>query len=427
MKLTRFKLYDNYIVYLFILFLPFSYALTFRIGFPLKISELALALLAILFLIRGHFRFFALHTTASKLLFAFIGVAILSTLINLFWDYSYPFKEFDSRVNNRVDSIMKLFYLFLAFFTFLISSNAVRVNKDKYINLFLIGAILASIYGWYLFFSSLLGVPYFLLPGMINPLQKFSLLGTQIVRTGTFLEGNYMGLFLLVAGIVALYHKKYKTAIYLLISIVTTVSTMAISCLIIFLGLHFFKQYFTKRNLHKLLIIFIIGFSGLSLLSINPAFRAVIIEKFTGDTQKLTYASYSKADRLNTALTATNIGIANPAIGVGLGNYALHYDKYNLDNRFPHPDFKVIPNNIYAELIAETGFIGFLLFIAFYLILLRTASVSDSTGILRNGLIVLGIYFMTFPTYTILFIWFYFALIASVGSVTSKQSLAPAA
>lgn len=413
MRVLKFNLYDNYIVYLFFIFLAFSYALTFKLGFPLKISEIALGIILILFLIKKRFRLYALNLLPNKILLAFITLTAVSTIINLFWNYDYDLKQFDSRFGYKIDSILKMFYVVLAYFAFLLSTNALSINKRKYLDLFLIGAVVAAVYGWYLFLSSLAGLPYLILPGMDTPLQTFYLFGQGVVRNGTFLEGNYMGLFLLISGIVAIYHQKTKLAVFLLLSIVTTVSTMAISCLILFLGLHFFKKYFTKKHLPKLIFIFVAGLITLSLLSINQTFRDIVIDKLTGSTEKLSNASFSKADRLNSTYAALNMGLSNPFIGVGISNYALHYERYNTDRRFADRDFKVIPNNVYTEIFAELGIFSFILFLCFIASLFKIAS-NDQTGVLRNGLIVLSIYLLTFPTFTLLFIWFYFGLIASV-------------
>jgi O-antigen ligase len=413
MKIIKFKLYDNFLVGLFFFFLAFNYALTFRLGFPLKISEISLILIILLLLFKKRFKLVSLNTTSNKILAAFIILVALSTVINLFWSYGYTFKVFESRLSPKLDSILKLGYLTLAALAYLLTINVLNVNKAKYLKLMLIGSVIAAIYGWYLFISSFAGLPYLILPGMQAPLQKFNLLGTAVVRNGTFLEGNYMGLYLLLSGIVALYNRNIKIAVFLFISILSTVSTMAISCLGIFLALHFFKKYFTKRNLHKLLLFSIIGIAALVILSFNPAFRAVVIDKLAGDPDKITYASYSKADRLNTAYTAVKVALANPVLGVGISNYALHYDAYNNKPMFHYENYKVIPNNIYVEILAEVGILGLLLFVVFYLMVFKTA-LRDETGILKNGLIVLAIYYLTFPTFTILFVWVYFGLVASL-------------
>lgn len=413
MRILKFNLYDNYIVYLFFIFLGFSYALTFNLGFPLKISEVALGILVIFFLIRKRFHLYALNLLPNKIFLLFIILTVVSTITNLFWNYDYDLKQFDSRFGYKIDSILKMFYVILAYFAFLLVTNALTTNKQKYLDLFLIGAVIAALYGWYLFISSLAGIPYLILPGITPPLQTFALFGQAVVRSGTFLEGNYMGLFLLIAGIVAIYLNRTKTAIFLLLSVITTVSTMGISCLILFLGLHFFSKYFTKKHLPKLIALLIAGLLTLSLLSTQQAFRDVVINKLTSNTDKLNQESFSKADRLNSTYAAINMGLANPFIGVGISNYALHYENFNTDPRFANRNFKVIPNNVYTEILAELGIFSFIAFLLFIASLFKLAS-HDKTSVLRNGLIVLSIYLLTFPTFTLLFIWFYFGLIASV-------------
>ncbi|MES2397294.1 MAG: O-antigen ligase family protein, partial [Bacteroidota bacterium] len=122
-------------------------------------------------------------------------------------------------------------------------------------------------------------------------------------------------------------------------------------------------------------------------------------------------AAQLEADRLDLIKVAFLIGANNPILGVGISNYALHYKQYGYDKRFKR-DFKVIPNNVYAEIFSETGVIGLFLFFYFLFLLLQQTS-SDKTNVLKYGLIVSMVYLLAFPTYTVLFIWVFFGLITS--------------
>ncbi|WP_187263693.1 O-antigen ligase family protein [Pontibacter beigongshangensis] len=419
----KFKLYDNTVIAFFFFFLAYSYALTIQIAFPLKISEIALGLIFLLILIHQKIRILGLRHPYQIALLAFILFTVLSTTVNLFWEYPYSFHEYESRFGYKFDSIMKLAYLILAYLAYIVSANALHDRPYKYLSLFLYGAAIAALYSWYLFISSLIGVPYLLLPGMDEEPQTMYVFGKTLVRCGTFKEGNYMGLFLLVSGIVAMYVKKNKFAILFFITIITTSSTTSIVGLGIFLSLHYFHAYFNTKNFHRFLVVAAVAGIVLVLLFQIEGFRFIIVDKLFSDTSKITHATFSKADRTNSTLTALNVGNANPFIGVGISNYALHYIEYLADPRFRFMNFKVIPNNIYMEILSEVGYTGLFLFLIFLYCLFRKSTI-DKSRVLRNGLIAMLICFIAFPTFTLLFIWFYFGLIASLDSSKPSRSTA---
>jgi len=416
------SLSNNFVNNIFFLFIPFTYALTFNIGFPLKLSEIALFILIFLYSFKGKFTIQKQSITIIKLLTLFCVFALLSTFINLLWIYPYKLNAYESRFGYAFDSLFKLFYLLLAYSAFLFSLKSFAYNQSKFLKIFLIGAILAAIYSWYLFLGSFLRIPVLLLPGMDTQPQAVGLSIGTFIRCGTFKEGNYMGLFLVIAAAIAFYASRPKVGYFLLFTIVTTVSSMGILCGIIFVLLYNFKKLFTKKNLLKLLI-FLIGFAVLFLILLsNKDFQFLLYSKIFGQTKAITNnAEFSKADRLNSSVTAFRIGLHNPILGVGLSNYSLHQKEYNADKRFFVQDFKSIPNNVYAELFSELGIIGFFIFLYFLYRLYRITKVYDKSA-LRIGLICTMLYLLAFPTYTMFFIWVFWGLIASLSVVESKAA-----
>ncbi len=146
----------------------------------------------------------------------------------------------------------------------------------------------------------------------------------------------------------------------------------------------------------------------------NKDFNFLVTSKLFGSTERITNnAEFSKAERINSMITAFNMGANNPVFGVGLSNYALHQKQFNEDPRFLYQNFKGIPNNIYLEIFSEIGMIGLLLFI-YFLFLLYKLTYYDDTKILRYGFLSSLLYFLAFPTFTILFIWVFWGLIASL-------------
>ena len=73
----------KYLLAIFFIFIPFSQALTVDVGFPLKISEVAMVSIIILskniMKLKGY----------DIILILFLFLALLSFLINILWEYPY--------------------------------------------------------------------------------------------------------------------------------------------------------------------------------------------------------------------------------------------------------------------------------------------------------------------------------------------------
>ncbi len=413
-----FNLYDNIVIALLFLFLPFNYAMTIRIGFPLKISEIALILsmisIVIVMVMTLKIQGFSIKNKETISILLFIFVATLSCLANLKWHYSYPPKVFEARSGYQLDSLLKLFYLYLNLAMMLLATNAFRSNRARYSKLLFQGATIAAIYTWYLAISSFYGYTPYLLPGMDAEPQKLSLSNDfSVIRCGTFKEGNYMGVFLLIAGVIAFYFKKYKKGLFFLFSIIPTFSTIAILSSLFFLVCVIFKRYFRMRYLLHLLLILLILFSTVGISLLSPTLRFILVDKFIGSDG--TNASYSKTDRLNSVKVSKDITYDNPILGVGLSNYGLHYDHYNTLSMSQYENEKPIPNNVYMETLCETGFLGASLFLLFIMAVYKKTK-ADPSGVLRYGFIALLLCFNTFPTFSILFIWVFIGLILSLNN-----------
>ncbi len=411
-----YNIYDNIIVALLFLFLPFNYALTINLGFPLKISEIALLLsvasIGITLVLSLRLQVWGLDSIAVRLIILFIFFATISTIIHLKWGYPYPRKVFESRSSYKLDSLLKLFYLYLNVAAMLVAANAFRTNPKRFTRLLFWGATIAALYTWYLAIASFYDYSPFLLPGMDETPQKLNLSAKfSVIRCGTFKEGNYMGVFLLITGVIAFYFNKQKQGLFFLFSILPTLSTIAILSTFLFLICYLFKRYFRMRYILHLLFIlaFMISVFGLSLLS--PSVRFILVDKVVAG--KKSNASFSKMDRLNSVKVSKDITLDNPLLGIGLSNYALHYDHYNTLATSPYTNKKPIPNNVFMEMLCETGIIGASIFFMFIIALYRMTS-KDTSRVLRYGLIALLICFNAFPTFSVLFIWVFIGLIISL-------------
>lgn len=420
-KLDRFSIYDNIWVAFLFFFLPFNYALTLSIGFPLKISEVSLVVIFAFGFVFLGIRFIRLPSfQAIRVLVLFSVVVTVSVFINLFWQYDYPFKIFPVRLHHRFDSILKYFYFLIDIAVLFIAFNGFKANRKKYISWWLYGSVLAALYAWYLVFSSVFDYTPIFLPGMDLHPQTITLNFGKIIRCGTFKEGNYMGVYLLICFIVAKYDRRKRLSYFFLFSIFSTFSSVAIISLTLFLIIYTFKKNYTIKRF-PLLLISLASFVLVAVFILkNDDMRLIVVKKITAETNEIHYNSYSKVDRLNSMLVSLKQALHNPIWGVGLGNYGLHYDHYNNHPYFTYFNFRPIPNNVYLEILCETGILGFILFITF-LYLLYKASAYDRSGVLRIGLISLIICFVAFPTFSVIFIWVFFGLILSLKSDISDN------
>lgn len=417
------KLFDNFAVRAFIFFLPFTYALTINIGFPLKISEVALFAL---FPLAFYFKKIQvpLRDSSFQVYTLFLLVSLVSLIINIAWPYDYKLSTYPSRFGYAFDSIMKFFYMVLALVAFIVSANAFYSNENRYIKIFLLGGIVAALYSWYLFASGLLHISPYLLPGIDAP-QEIGLSFGSFVRSGTFKEGNYMGLFLLFCIILSFYVKRFRLGYFFMATMLTTFSTIGLVCAVLFLAGYQVKTGFTRRRLVNMLAIFTILVVGFLLLLNNQDFKVYVVSKFTGLFKEQSggfnnVGEYSKRDRLNTTSIAFRIGMHNPVFGVGISNFARHYDAYNTDPRFVNTG-KSIANNVYLELFSEIGIPGLATFL-FLLFLLYRKTRFDSTGSIRPGFLATTVYFIAFPTFSILYVWVFFGFIASLPAKFQQSS-----
>ncbi|WP_086476182.1 O-antigen ligase family protein [Arenibacter amylolyticus] len=411
------KLKIQTIFNVFLFFLPFTQALTINVFFPLKISELLLLILIVLFIqLKWETNYFKI-LRETQVLLIFLAIATLSFMVNAFWTYDYPPKAIPSRIGRIPDSFLRLVYIYLNVIAFIISIFFIGKNKKQSLNFWLKGALLAAIYGWYLFISSALNLPYLTLFGMDeNPQTLFG-----IVRSGTFKEGNYFGLFLLLSSTIAFYLNKTRTGIFLIISIVTTFSTISIVSAILFLAFYFKSLIFRKRVLKIFLLLLPFILISTFAFSKSEFYQKYVHAKLFTPLSTLTKSNMSKVDRYLTGDIAFHAGLNNPIWGVGPYNYGLHYDQYNniystVKNHsdwsrqyFKRTNLRAIPNNVYLEVWAEYGIIGFLFFIMFLAMTLWTA-LKIKNNILTGGLLAMYLSLNAFPSFIMLFLWVYLAI-----------------
>lgn len=403
---------------LFFFFLPFVQALTFKVGFPLKLSEFALFLLLILYVSAG--RFVKVPKISAILLGSLILWVAGSVVFNLFAVYDYPLRGYVSRFGYTGDSVSRFVYFLLAVAVFLLSVDAMCIYGIRPLQAWVGGAVVAASYSCYLTLFSALGWPVLLLPGMESPPQV--IMG-GVIRCGTFPEGNSMGLFLLVSAVVAVWIGRRGAAVFLLISILSTFATLSIVCGGIIGGMllwDFIRNWPLKRKCFLLAVLLLMGAASTRTQFV----RMFVVEKLVGSKQehrpgnKVGEASFSRMDRLKSIEVAGRIGRNNPVWGVGLSNYSRHYGEYfdkkglteKVYREMVRDGKKVIPNNMYMELFAEAGIPGLLLFLSFLLYLLWMA-IRSGNKYLSVGMFAVLICGNAWPSFIMIFLWAFFAFV----------------
>lgn len=397
----------------FLVFLPFTQALTLNIFFPLKISEIALVILIFFYINKKTISKDSLWFVNNNLIIILLGILVtLSFFVNIPWNYPYSPKIIPFRINRVGDSFIRLCYFYLCIAAYFVSFRL--FTKDiKILEKWILGAMIAAIYGWYLFISSGLHLPYLKLPGMEEP----QTLG-GFIRCSTFKEGNYYGLFLLLSASVSFYLKKIKQGWFLLLSVIVSMSTISIISVFIFVFFYYRKRILKLNVMLKAVPVFIIGV----LIFIQTDFyQRFVYEKLFDSTKTLTQNNFSKVDRVITGKVAFYSGIENPFFGVGPANYGLHYDYYNkykkivvnrndyFDRFAQRKNERAIPNNVYLEILSEYGVFALLLFALFLFLILTKAYYLKEDAIV-GGMFSIIISFNAFPSFIMLFIWVFLAI-----------------
>ncbi len=383
--------------------LPFTQLLSLPVGFPLKIYELYLFVLLGLYILRKRFPF-SVSKKLSVILACLALIGLFSTIVNIIDWYPYSLTNTETRFGYFGDSLMKYFYFLLCVFAFLSFYKQKESFKYKVLKLYLIGGYVASFFSFYIFIFSGLRLPVIELPGYEPQMWMW------FVRNGTFKEANYLAAYLLTCIGIALYFKKRWGVCILLAALVTTVSTAGLVTSFCLIGLYFVEFKMIRYIKIRKVFISIIAITILIGIIATPIFQEVVLSKlsFSKGSEIESNNDYSRVERTNQSAVGLKIGAMNPILGVGLSNYSRHYKEYNTDMRFNYPSsFKPIPNNVYVELFSEWGILGLIVFIVFSFSLLKEVKVR----VFRLTYLMLMVYFIAFPTFTLLFIWVFAAII----------------
>ncbi len=393
--------------------LPLTYAMTLRIVYPIKIYDLVLVLLAGVVVWEGRIivapglsRFF----TPIVLLLGW-SIAVLSFRFAVPLE-SFSTEGFSTRIGPVGDAVVKLVQWLLSLLTFALVATATYEDERRIGRWWCIGAIVAAVYGWILTLSSVFNLPAPLLPGMIAP-HVVNIAGHLIYRGGTFEEGNFFGLYLLTSLAMALWMRWRWTAVLMAFTVFITFSTASVFALFVCGGMYAWGLGSATRNtrvrVYTLLGYVAVLFAAVTVLAVTGYLREFFFEKLATEEYG------SKLDRANLVIAGLRMAAEHPLLGVGLSHYGFNWQQYQLADLMDivRADGKAIANSPWIELVAETGLVGLALVLTFSRRVWAFASGADGLAF-RIGLFAIGLGLLTFPAFTVVFLWAFCGVVVGV-------------
>lgn len=380
-----------------VIFLPFTKALTVSIGFPLKCYEILLPIAALILFLNGKISGGKDIERLILLSIGFLIVALISTLMGQFDDSANIALNY--RGSKFVDSMSRAAYLLFNIISMIVAYHSTTRSPLRILKFWFIGLSISFSY-------HLITVIFFLLIGeapLLPGLERHQTgwVGSYLIpRSGTFEEGNFAGLYYLASLALAVYAGNRYMMLIAAAGILLTLSTSTYLASAVFLMvLGIMQKELTFGNIVRIILIVSLMF----FLVIELDF----VSKFGENS------SSSGAVRLNEAITGVRIFLAHPFLGVGLGGYGYHFDAFEWDFALSifYGSEKHIANNIYVELLSETGIMGFLLYSLFFFgwfVAIRNGNrKSICFSAFHFGVLVV---FFAYPTFNITYIWFFIGL-----------------
>jgi len=406
------KNFDQWLLILLILSLPFERLGTIDLfGYTLKFSYLLLVIIICKFFI-DYFKSKNQPiklSFAEKYLLAFSGLNLLSVV----WS-----------IDTKRSLIIGLILIFLALAVIVLKRWITLDNRPKFEELIINLSLVVSIFGLWQFFA-----------GSIPCLERFSFLresyrsqifGFPRIQT-TFLEPLYYANFLLFPILLLIKkifasnrYQEYLKLILIALSFFLTLSRGAIfSLLIILIILSIFLLLLHREKLMiyaKVAASVLLAFIFAIFLIYSTADKTGV-DKFLGHTVVNDIKTgESVVDRLGTADSALKTAVGHP-FGLGAGAFGA------LPQFSGRSDYQIV-NNLYLEILVESGIFGLFLSSGFFFLLLRKLWQNYQRSGFSNlfyllGILAIFIQYFSFSTIYIVYVWFFIAL----ATVESKKSI----
>lgn len=391
----------NYVFWIFIFLLPFT-KVPLEIGsFSMQPSQVLICVFAVLYFSRAiakKDRIVKLPKTPIDLPFAIFVILIT---LSIYQSYNIPINYTDfvySTIRNRpfIKSITQIILIIPGVLSFYMTVIFLK-NKEL---------IIKTIKVWLfsMFFSSLIGIYEFIIYYISRSLKlkifllsfgnylcstwnvrfvgTFPLLRISSVAVEPIFFANYIILLLPLAiamfiNKISFFKRRYLLLIIILSSLFCLIFTWSLSTLLNSLTICAFAVYLTRnrnpRLYRKMLII-----GSTIMVPILITFHKQIFHKliFFFDTRH--YYNYYHISAFHRAVcwkAAFNMFLRHPLLGVGIGNFDSNFleniPHTGIIELMTHTGMPRLINNVYIEVLAETGIFGFAAFIFFLYFFLR--------------------------------------------------------
>jgi O-antigen ligase len=389
-----------------VLSLPFTGALVLNVGFPLKIYELLFPIAAAIWLLDKK----TLKVSLSKGLYysiaSFLFVCLYSTILACLEDGGVG--QTGYRGGRVVDGILRMCYLMFNATTLVLLFNTTALYPKHVLQAWTVGLYLTLAYQVFSTFAFVLFGRSILLPGMVD-LQIGQFLGIDIPRSGTFVEGNFAGLYYLLSITIADLRRRNLDLGLAVVGLFFTLSTSALIGLVFLLAI---RGVLKRGNIwSKTFLVVALAAASQWIFSVFD-----LGAKFSLDSVS------SSSERLNTIMSGYNMFLERPLLGFGLGGYGFVYWIFEWDSRMLAvlSDSRQIANNIYVELIAETGILGLLSFGAFYYCYIVNLNSKYAFRLLLPTSIAILVVFMAYPTFNITFVWAFWGISLGISKCNAS-------
>jgi O-Antigen ligase. len=460
--------------------LPLANLLTLDLAFPLTIAHFFAAAIALTLLWQDRFRPRFVTWLPASLFLAFCVAYALSFVANVGTDLP-QFSWAAGRNAPVIRSLTKVLWLLGNLAIALVIANAVRRSgsERRAIRALAVGAVVAAVYGLYQVIGGTHGFFIPVLPGT-GPIVGRASPWVVLRAKGAFLEPNFFGAYLAAAlpfvAVGWMHLEPHRTtgarttALLLSLTIAGVIVTFAIGgwlpaavAVVVLLALS------GPIGARALLVRFGVSaiIATLAMVILIPNFpRAASALVYKGALSTGTVASaasgpptalpqpsgatalpepskvpaagtgdqpFSPADaeisadeRSAFVQAALRMFASSPIVGVGPGNFGLRYPEFRSPG-VPEPTQLSIAANIYVELLAETGLVGFLTFLGGFIglaVLAARASRREHVGNrveLAAGIAAMAAIataFLASPTFTLLYQW---AIIGLVGALVARS------
>jgi len=418
--------YLFYILLLLVFLLPLERLGSFTLaGFTIRISQILLILIFLLFLGYSLYqkKFKIILPSPLVLYIVFLCVTLLSLMA----------------AKEKILGLTVVIFLSSMFFVPYVFINLIDSKKKLKIAIYvlLLSAFIFSLFGFFQFLGDMAGLPSSITGLSYRYVGK--VLGFPRIQS-TFIEPLYFANYLIIPLVLSFFlfikrtdvkNNKYFILLFIisLISIILTFSKGAIGAVILLafaVILFQIRSIFYRQNLPYIFII--------SFLLIALSWFAFATIKSLPDFEKIYKKAYniitgaSIAEREEAYNVAWEAFTRYPLLGIGAGNFGPYFAGYPTSP----PDFGwAIVNNQYLEILAETGLLGFFVFLVFIgLIFYRSVLAYLNTDDRFLKAVILGLNFaflgiliqyLTFSTLYIMHVWVLIGLILAGQEMILKR------